>query len=352
MKRLLQCLLLVVVPIAPLRAMEPAASLRMSEAGMASAEAYSRRCGGLAFLVLQGGRTVRESYAHGGAPDRPIHVMSLTKNLAALAVLAASADGFLKLDEPVSKTISEWRGQPGKRDITIRQLLTQTSGLATGYETIYARNVRDKNRIAVALPLVSRPGGSFRYSPGNYELIEEILRRKLASRHTDPLAYLTGRVLAPIGVRPSPNWRRDRAGNPFFSAGAHLTARDVAKIGEFVRNRGRAWLLPVIPAGAFDGVFDGTAANPMYGESFWLNATVARADARPISIEGTIGAGRSAEEWGRSCASSSAPPDLIAMVGSGGERCYIVPSRKLVVVRFGDGSAFSDAEFLRRLFSR
>jgi CubicO group peptidase (beta-lactamase class C family) len=349
MKRVAALLLLLA---APLRAMEPASALRVPDANISSAESYSRKCGGLALIVMQGGRSLRESYAHGGAADRPIHVMSLTKNLATLAVLSASSEGLLRLDEPVSKTITEWRSQPGKRDITIRQLLTQTSGLATGYETIYAGNVRDKNKIAVALPLVAQPGSSFRYAPGNYELIEEILRRKLASRHVDPLDYLTARVLTPMGVRPSSNWRRDRAGNPFFSAGARLTARDVAKVGEFVRNRGRVWLLPVVPPGAFDGVFDGTPANPMYGVSFWLNSTVARADARPISIEGTIGAGRSAEEWGRSCASSAAPPDLIAMVGSGGERCYIVPSRKLVVVRFGDGSAFSDAEFLRRLFAR
>ncbi len=88
----------------------------------------------------------------------------------------------------------------------------------------------------------------------------------------------------------------------------------------------------------------------MYGLSFWLNANAARAEASALSIEGTLGQSRSPEEWSRSCISTAAPADLVAMVGSGGERCYIVPSRKMVIVRFGKGSNFSDAEFLRRLF--
>jgi hypothetical protein len=64
----------------------------------------------------------------------------------------------------------------------------------------------------------------------------------------------------------------------------------------------------------------------------------------------TLGEARSPEQWRRACLSALAPADLFAMVGSGGERCYVVPSRKLVVVRFGTGATFSDAEFLRRLF--
>ncbi len=58
----------------------------------------------------------------------------------------------------------------------------------------------------------------------------------------------------------------------------------------------------------------------------------------------------SPERWGRSSLSAVAPSDLIAMIGSGGLRCYVVPSRKLVIVRFGTGRGFSDAAFLGALF--
>jgi CubicO group peptidase (beta-lactamase class C family) len=322
-----------------------------AEESIAAADSYSRKCGGQALVVLRAGRTIHESYANGGAPTRRFPVMSITKNLAALAILAARAERLLSLDEPVANTIPDWRDRPDKDRITIRELLNQTSGLASGYDAIYARGIRDKNRAATSLPLVARPGRLFDYAPSNYELLEEILRRKLAPRGTDPLAYLTSRILRPLGISPDPEWRRDRAGNPFFSAGAKLTARELAKVGEFVRTRGRVWIFPALPAAAFEGAFTGSRANSMYGFSFWLNANAALG-ADPISIEGTLGAERSDAAWRGSCISSVAPRDLVAMVGSGGSRCYVVPSRKLVIVRFGTGSNFSDAEFLRRLFGR
>jgi CubicO group peptidase (beta-lactamase class C family) len=332
--------------------MESAAVLRLPDAKIASAEAYSRKCGGQALIVQQGGYMLHESYANGADPGHEFLVMSITKNLAALAILSARGEGLLSLDEPASRTLTEWKGQAGKAAITIRELLQQTSGLATGYETIYARGVRDKNKIAVALPLVTEPGTRFAYAPGNYELLEEILRRKLAARNIAPLLYLDSKILSPLGLAAAPDWRRDRKGNPFFSAGAKFTARDLVKIGEFIRNQGRIWILPALPSSDFAGAFTGSAANSMYGLSFWLNANAGRPGADPLSIEGTLGQSRSPEEWNRSCISSVAPADLVAMVGSGGERCYIVPSRKLVVVRFGRASDFNDAEFLRRLFGR
>ena len=342
MNRLFRGLLLLAVLAGPLRAMEPAA--------IASAADYSRHRGGQALVVMEGGRIVHESYANGGTAERRFLVMSITKNLAALAIFAARRDGLLTLDEPVARTIPEWRGDTAKSTLTIRNLLDQTSGLASGYNTIYARGVRDKNKLAISLPLVAAPGSRFAYAPGNYELLEEILRRKLSPRHTDPLSYLAAKILVPLGIPAVAEWRRDGRGNPFFSAGARLTARDLAKVGEFIRNRGRVWLLPVLPSSAFDDAFAGSAANSMYGLSFWLNANAQRAGADPLSIEGTLGDARSPAQWWLSSISSVAPADLIAMVGSGGERCYVIPSQKLVVVRFGSGAGFSDAEFLRRLF--
>jgi len=332
-------------------AMQPAAGLRLPGERIAAAEEYSNECGGRAFIVMQGGTTLRESYARGGGPSQPVWVMSITKNLAALAVFAARADGLLELDEPAAKTLEEWRDHPRKSRITIRELLDQTSGLATGYPTIYSSRVRDKNRFAVDLAAIYTPGTQFDYAPGNFEIIEEILRRKLAPRGETPFGYLRRKVLTPLGIQPA-DWRRDRSGNHFFSAGAKLTARDVAKIGEFIRTKGRMWILPALPVSAFEGAFTGSKANSMYGLSFWLNANARREGAEPISVEGTLGQDRSPAAWRRSSLSATAPEDLVAMIGSGGLRCYIVPSRKLVIVRFGTGSNFSDAKFLAALFGR
>src|SRR5204862_4336450 len=49
-----------------------------------------------------------------------------------IAAMAAVEDGLLTLDEKVADTITEWKGDPRKGQITIRQLLTLSSGLDPG----------------------------------------------------------------------------------------------------------------------------------------------------------------------------------------------------------------------------
>lgn len=327
-------------------AVAPPPDKRLSPARIAEAEAYSRSTGGNALIVMQAGAVLHES--GGAALAEPFWTMSIAKNLTALTILAARAEGLLTLDEPASKTLHEWR-KDGRKTITIRQLLHQTSGLADGYNAIYARGVKDKARTALALRLVDVPGAQFDYGPGNYEALGEILRRKLAPDGRTPLGYLQAKVFTPLGITPA-DWRRDGSGNPFQSAGAKLSPRDLAKIGEFVRTRGRAWIVPAIPQSAFIGAFAGSQANTMYGLSFWLNVNAREPGAATLSIEGTLGQKRSPAAWRKSCISPAAPSDLVAMVGSGGIRVYIVSSRKLVIVRTGEGRTFNDATFLGRLF--
>ncbi|MGC1481192.1 MAG: serine hydrolase domain-containing protein [Chthoniobacterales bacterium] len=313
-----------------------------------AARIYSEQNGGEAFVVLRLGRVLHESYAGRGGPLRPKRVMSITKSLIAVAGFAAAGEGWLDLDEPVARTITEWTGQ--RADVTLRQLLNQTSGLASGHSTIYGRAVRDKVAAALRLDVVTTPGTRFDYGAGNYEVFGEVLRRKLAARCRRTVVDYVTEVLRPTGASLG-GWDRDRNGEPFYSTGAWLTARDLARFGELVRTRGRAGIWPVIPATAFDTARLGSAANSMYGLSFWLNRNAQRSDAEPISVEGTLGDELAPDQWARSSLSATAPSDLIAMIGSGGLRCYILPAEKMVLVRFGNGHGFSDAEFLAKFFA-
>jgi len=95
---------------------------------------------------------------------------------------------------------------------------------------------------------------------------------------------------------------------------------------------------------------DGTESNRMYALGFWLNRGAGGVGAREIDVEAALGREQSAEFWREGCLSRLAPADLLAMIGTRGQRVYVVPSRDLVVIRLGDGRGFSDAEFLRRLF--
>jgi CubicO group peptidase (beta-lactamase class C family) len=57
-----------------------------------------------------------------------------------------------------------------------------------------------------------------------------------------------------------------------------------------------------------------------------------------------------AQSWRNACLCRSAPADLIACIGSYGQRLYIVPSQKLVIVRLAKDSKPNDAQMLRLLF--
>jgi CubicO group peptidase (beta-lactamase class C family) len=83
-------------------------------------------------LVVVNGKTVFERYANGGAPDKPNGLASGTKSLVGVAAVAAVEDGLIRLDDRACHSLTEWRDDPVKSQITYRQLLTLTSGLTPG----------------------------------------------------------------------------------------------------------------------------------------------------------------------------------------------------------------------------
>src|SRR4030095_8032605 len=123
---------------------------------------YSESRRGAAMLVMQNGRTIFEHYANGGAAGRRWPIFSGTKSFWGIAALAAARDGLFKLDDPVADTITEWKGDPRKSRITIRQLLSQTDGIE-GASRLQRATIRDRNAIAIALPNVVEPGSAFIY---------------------------------------------------------------------------------------------------------------------------------------------------------------------------------------------
>jgi len=160
-----------------------------------------------------------------------------------------------------------------------------------------------------------------------------------------PTEYLERRVLRRMHLGPQ-RYLDDRAGNPLLSAGFVLTARQWAQIGELILQEGK----PVVRPQTLAQCWRGSPANRAFSLGWWNNR--AAPDGREFDFEAMLSPKWSSQDWQDSCLCRAAPRDLVACIGSGHQRLYVIPSLELVIVRHGRGGRFSDAQFLRLLLSK
>src|SRR5207249_11664017 len=209
-------------------AISPTALAELRASDCASAAKYSESKRGVSMLVLQNGRTVCEHYANGGSAGARWPIFSRTKSFWGIAALAAVHGGLFRLDDLVSDTITEWKTDPRKSRITIRQLLSQTDGVE-GASSLQRASIRDRNAMAIRLPTVAEPGAAFIYGPSHLQIFSELLRRKLGGRGT--VAYFERHVSDRLGLCRL-NYKKVARGNPLPATGFELTAREWARLGE------------------------------------------------------------------------------------------------------------------------
>jgi CubicO group peptidase (beta-lactamase class C family) len=301
-----------------------------------AAATYSAQRRGVSLVVMRRGEIVFEDYPNQGSAGRGWELASGTKSFTGIMGAAAIQDGLVRSwDEPAVDTLPEWRDDERRR-ITLRHLLSLTSGIAGGpiaRPPAYAD--------AIAQRPDAPPGERFAYGPTPFQIFGEIMRRKLGG---DPLAYLQRRIFDPLDISPT-HWRRGRDGNPHMPSGAGFTARDWARFGWFVLRDGEGR----IDAGALGECFEPSRANPGYGLSWWLlrDGLVPPGRVQSVDVDPALEA-----RFGR----------INMAAGAGDQRLYLIPSLDLVVARQAsgilralrgrrDGSAWSDAAFLRTLLA-
>jgi len=84
----------------------------------------------------------------------------------------------------------------------------------------------------------------------------------------------------------------------------------------------------------------------------WINSQAANSAARDPDIEDVLEKKWQQQDWRDVCICREAPPDMVAAVGSGYQRLFVIPSLDLIIVRQGDFGQFSDVTFLRTLLGR
>jgi CubicO group peptidase (beta-lactamase class C family) len=324
--------------------------LGLDRDSLKAAAEYSAERDGRSFLVLQEDRIIFEDYSNGAALDRGFSIFSGTKGFWCVLAAAAVQDGILDFDERVAQTIPNWASDPRKSRVSIRDLLKFTAGIEPVFR-LHGTTIEDRNAYSLKLPAVTEPGESFVYGPSQLQVFCEVLRRKLAPRGLTPQEYMQKRLLRPLGIG-AVEYREDSKGNPLLASGFRLSARQWAQLGKLILHDGKWGYRCVVRSNLLAECFRGSRINPMFGMGFWLNRKGSEAEAREVDVEDMLDLPWRSQNWKATCLSLDAPNDLIASIGSGYQRMFIVPSLKLIIVRQGRSERFSDARFLRIIFGK
>lgn len=303
-----------------------------------SAAEYSQENMGLSVLIMKGNKIVFEQYQNGHSSDRPWILASGTKSFSGVMCAAAIEDKLISgFDEKVSDTITEWKADKRRSQITIRQLLSLTSGIDAG--TIgrvpsYAEAVTESSKY--------EPGDRFEYGPVPFQVFGELMTRKLKTRNESVYDYINRRILKPIGLNVA-FWRKD-GGQPLLPQGAVLTAREWVKFGQLLKDGGKWNGKQIIRKDLLDELRKGSKANPAYGITFWLNHDGTKANG--VSTRNAVMTEISANGVSKEAL------DLFMAAGAGNQRLYIIPSLDLVVVRQAAFGKWDDGEFIKRLIGK
>jgi CubicO group peptidase (beta-lactamase class C family) len=167
-------------------------------------------------IATEAGR-VRISHGFGQAdleqaiaigPDTMFRIASLTKPFTAVAVLALVEDGRLSLDARLGALLADvpqdWR------PITVRQLLSHTSGLTGDFEPLLAHRTEDLSPRELTdlyrgRPLEHAPGAAWAYSNLNYWLLGQVIEAVSGRPYAD---FLRDRVLEPAGLEATREGRQ------------------------------------------------------------------------------------------------------------------------------------------------
>lgn len=282
-----------------------------------------------ALLVLKDGRIVAERYGPGYHENTRFVSWSMAKTVTAVMIGMLVSDGRLRLDESVPVPAWQRPGDP-RGEITLRQLLQMRSGLrhteAEGapYLTDTARMLfldgRDNMAAyAEAQPLEAEPGGKWEYSSATTVILSDLAARTLtdsgdpAERRRVVQDYLRTRIFEPLGMKSMiPEF--DAAGTLIGGSLIHGTARDWARFGEFLRNKGAVKGAQLLPPAWIEFMTAPSPRNPGYGAHTWLNHAQAE--------DGHI-------EW------PGVPTSTFSMNGHLGQYVTVSPEQGVTVVRLG-----------------
>ncbi|WP_158813329.1 serine hydrolase [Methylocapsa sp. S129] len=273
-----------------------------------------------AVVVVSNGRVIAERYAPGFDIHTPVLSWSVAKSLTNAILGVLVRQGRLAIDQPVHAP--EWRtpGDP-RGAITIEQMLRMESGLdagetGSGLDPVSRMEFSQSDMAGFAAqhPLKAPPGSTWEYTSANTLILDRLLGQTVGGGAMGMRTFARRELFDPLHMT---DVTMEFDGNGIFvgSSFAFASARDFARFGALYANDG---LAPdgsrILPEGWVAWSHRSTHGAP-YGAGFWTN------DGESRYAQWRIAHGF--------------PKDGFFASGIQGQRIYIVPSKHLVIARFG-----------------
>ena len=285
-------------------------------------------------MVLQDGKIRLERYGLGATAATRWTSFSVAKSFTSTLVGAALRDGYIhSLDDKIMRYIPELDAG-AYRDVTVRQLLTMTSGVrwnedyvdphsdvARMYEGERQKGVPLLVTYMAKLPREFPPGERWVYKTGETDLIGILVERTTGKTLA---AYLSETIWKPYGMGTDAIWLKDEVdGTEAGGSGVSATLADYARLGQFLLDGGVA------------------AGKPVLADGWIADATHKHADI------GVPGRGYGYQWW-------TWDDGSFAGIGIFGQLLHVDPTRHLVIVQLAawpvatnDAQARARSEFVR-----
>ncbi|MBN8651682.1 MAG: serine hydrolase [Cytophagales bacterium] len=267
------------------------------------------------FMILVNGRIVMEEYFDGHTNSTSWQWNSAGKTLVATTTGIAQQEGLLNINTKASQYLgADWTSAELEKEnlITVKNLLTMTSGL------------NDENEFVIRANLTYLADAGTRWSYHNVfqKLMDVVAEASDQSFET----YFNAKLKDKIGM------------DGFWNNGVifkiyHSNTRSMARFGLLALNNGK-WKEEQIINEAFfnESINTSQNINPSYGYLWWLNGKAS------YMVPGgqTVYTGPLV---------ASAPADMYAAMGAEDQRIYVIPSKKMIVIRMGTASDPANPSF-------
>ena len=328
------------VPGGSPRGFTSAPQSRFSPESLSAVTTYAEAQNSSALLILHEGDLILEKYWDGFSSNSLANGMSMTKTVVGLLMGIAIDEGHIaSVRDPVQKYLPNWPyqqrwqtlGLPNAPQITLEDLLYMQSGLRNDDDTttpfsdlVQMYLSSDVADVALNVAPEHPPGETFEYNNVNTQILSLVLESATGESFRD---YLSKQLWQPLQASTAKVWLDRPQGDAKTFCCLFATARDWARLGMLLQNRGEMDQRQIISADWLRQMLQPSPLEPTYGYHIWIKARTA--------------------DYPNVDTAASEPflaKDTFYLDGRGFQRVYVIPSRRLVIVRLGEQpSSWDDA---------